>query len=1097
MVSRFRGRPAGRVLLPTLLKLLPAPLLVVALWAPSAPAPAQTRPGLVSFQRIAIPDDVPAHLTTAAVQDRRGLLWFGTQDGLVRYDGYGYKVFRARPGDPSALGGSYVRALFVARDGRIWAGTISGGVSVFDPRTERFSQYRHRPDGAGLAHDRVESIAEDRDGMIWLATDDGVDRLDPRSGGITHFRHDAQDPSSLASNQVRALLVDRAGRLWAGSVDGLQLWRDGRWLRVASEPGAPASLAGQHITRLMEDTRGRIWIGTSKHGAAMLDPARLPPAGKAPASDWLVRWRPSDKADALDLGPSVLSHYWVYAMAEAANGEIWVATFGNGIDVIDPQSLAVIDRLRHDAGSTNSIGASRIGALLSDRAGTMWTGSWGGGIAHHHPSTRAFVKIRHSAINPDTPGHPGIVRAMQSADGKLWLGTNGEGVDVLDAEGHVVARHRPRRGDPGALADGSITCLAQDAQGGMWIATLDGTLHHLPAGARAFHRFGEAQGLPGGPIRAMAFGPDGALWVGAQKGLGRIAPGGAKALVYRHVPGDERTLSGREVESLAFTRDGTLWVGTENGVNAFDTAQGTAVRVRSEPHRADGLPDNWVPDLMVDRQGRLWLATQSGVAILSGWDGRQARFDVVSRRIGLPAQPAESLIEDAQGMVWLNGRTRIDPATWQFHTYGPADGADFRTRYIASRALTRGGELLFGSPEGLLIVRPGLLRGQREPLRVVATALSVAGRDVPGAAELAQLQLQAPQRSLRVEFAAPGAGAPDQVRYRYQLDGYDGDWAEVGARQRVAAYTGLPPGDYTLRIQAAAADTPWPAAGEGWKLAVTVAPAFYQTIEFRALVWLAAVLGVYGLFRLRLRQLRRRAARLEQTVAERTAALESAYRDIEEASLTDPLTGLRNRRFLEQSFQADLDLITRRHAGGDPPPNSDLLLFMLDLDHFKSVNDQYGHAAGDAVLVQAAAVLRQCMRGSDYVVRWGGEEFLLLARFVDRSQGAAMAEKIRAAVAGHPFALPDGTVLRKTVSIGYAACPAVPGRMDGMELDTLQRLADTALYAAKRSWRDAWVGVSLRSGMRDGAVAHFLADPAANAAQWRIEASRSDGMRWG
>ncbi|WP_195763889.1 ligand-binding sensor domain-containing diguanylate cyclase [Pseudoduganella rivuli] len=1079
-------------------------LLAASLLAVHPHAAAQTRPGLVSFQRIAIPDDVPAHLTTAAVQDQRGMLWFGTQDGLVRYDGYSYKVFRARPGDPAALGGSYIRSLFVARDGRIWAGTISGGVSVFDPRSERFTQYRHQQNDSGLAHDRVESIAEDRAGMMWLATDDGLDRLDPGSGAITHFRHDALDMSTLASNQVRSVLADREGRLWVGGQDGLQLWQDGRWLRVASEPGAPGSLAGQHITRLMQDARGRIWIGTHKHGAAMLDPARLPQTVAEgvtlpPARELLVRWLPSDKPDSLSLGASSLSHYWVYSMAQAANGEIWIGTFGNGIDVIDPVSLKVVDRLRHDAGNTSSIGASRIGALLSDRSGTMWTGSWGGGIAQHHPATRAFVKIRHSAINPDTPGHPGIVRALESADGKLWLGTNGEGVDVLDADGHVVARHRARTADPGALADGSITCLAQDAQGGMWIATLDGTLHHLPAGATGFRRYGETQGLPGGPIRAMAFGPDGALWVGAQKGLGRIAPGG-KATVYRHVEGDERTLSGREVESLAFTKDGTLWVGTENGVNAFDTAQGTAVRIRRDANRADSLPDNWVPDLMVDRQGRLWLATQSGVAILNTWNGSEARFDVVSRRIGLPAQPAESLLEDAQGMVWLNGRTRIDPATWQFQTYGPADGADFRTRYIASRSMTRSGDLLFGSPEGLLIVRPALLRQRGEPLRVVAAALSVAGRDVPGAGELAQLALQAPQRSLRVEFAAQGAGAPDQVRYRYRLEGYDADWAEVDARQRVAAYTGLPPGEYTLRVQAAAGDMPWAATGAApgeWQLNVTVAPAFYQTIQFRALMWLLGALSVFGLFRLRLRQLRRRAAWLERTVAERTAALETAYRDIEQASLTDPLTGLRNRRFLEQSFQADLDLVARRHAGGDPGPGSDLLLFMLDLDHFKSVNDQYGHAAGDAVLVQAAAVLRQCMRGSDYIVRWGGEEFLLLARFVDRAQGPAMAEKIRTAIAGHPFVLPDGAVLHKTVSIGYAACPPVPGRMDDVTLDSLQQLADTALYAAKRSWRDAWVGVSLDAGMQEGAVRRFLADPAANASEWRVEASRPDGMQWG
>ncbi|WP_170305876.1 ligand-binding sensor domain-containing diguanylate cyclase [Pseudoduganella ginsengisoli] len=1092
MTSPFRARPRRR----SLLSLLLAALLFTA----PTHACAQTRPGLVSFQRLAIPDDIPAHLTTAMAQDQHGLLWFGTQDGLVRFDGYSYKVYRARPGDDHALGGSYVRALLVARDGRLWVGTASGGVSVFDPRTERFTQYRHSQDGAGLSHDRVEGIAEDRDGMMWLATFDGVDRLDPATGKVTHFRHDALDAGSLASNEVRSVLADREGRLWVGSHDGLQLWQDGRWLRVASTPGAQGSLAGQHVVRLFQDSQGRIWIGTDSDGAAMLDPARLPEVADAvqpPAADLLVRWQPADKRDPLQLDPSKLSYRWVYSFAQTASGEIWVATFGNGIDVIDPKTLKVVDRLRHDAGNTNSIGAGRIGALLADRAGSMWAGSWGGGVARHDPQSRAFLKIRHSAINPDTPAHPGVVRAMQTSDGKLWLGTNGEGVDVLDQDGHVVARHRPRRNDPAALADGAVTCLAQDAGGGMWVATLDGTLHRLRAGAKGFERYSEAQGLPGGPIRAMVFGPDGALWAGSSKGLARMTLGAAadgKITAYRHVAEDPATLSGREVESLAFTPDGTLWAGTENGVNAFNPQTGTAVRIRRDPQRSDSLPDNWVPDLMVDRHGKLWLATQSGVALLASWDGKQAHFDVLARRTALAPQPAESLIEDAQGMVWLNGRTRIDPATWTFHTFGPADGADFRTRYIASRAMTRQGDLLFGTPEGLLVVRPALLDPRHAAVPVVATSLSVAGKPVPGGAELASLVLTPAQRGLRLEFASPDYRAADHVRYRYQLDGYDADWVEVDARQRVAAYTGLPPGEYRLRVQASGADGWQP--GE-WKLGVTVQPAFYQTVHFRVLMWLLGAATVFGLFRLRLRQLRRRAERLELMVAERTAALETAYRDIEQASLTDPLTGLRNRRFLEQAFQADLDLVARRHANGSPPPDSDLLLFMLDLDHFKSVNDRYGHAAGDAVLVQAAGVLRQCMRGSDHIVRWGGEEFLLLARLVDRSQGPAMAEKIRAAIANHPFVLPDGTVLHKTVSIGYAACPAVPGQMGGMNLDSLQQLADTALYAAKRSWRDAWVGVSLETMGREGAVRRFLADPAANASEWHVESSRSDGMQWG
>jgi len=1016
--------------------------LFACLLAAGAIASAQQRPGVVSFQRIAMPDQVPAHLGTAMVQDAQGLLWIGTQDGLVRYDGYGYKVFRPHAGDAGSLGGSYVRALYPARDGRLWVGTFSGGLSVFDPRTERFTQFRHDPRRTdSLASDRVDSIAEMADGTMWLATDDGLSVFDPASGRFRHYRHVEGDSGSLASNQLRAVLFDREGRLWVAGEAGVQRWLgDGRF----SPPAGPAN-----AIRLFQDSQGRIWIGSSRAGAAVLDPA-------------------SGGVRTL----AGLDHFWIYSIAEPVPGEIWLGTFGKGIDVVDSASLAVLDHLQYDSASAASIGNDRIGALLVDRSGLAWVATWGGGVALHDPAARAFLKLRHSPSNPQGPSHPAIVRALEAADGRLWLGTNGNGVDVFDAGGKLVAGFRPDAKRRDALADGAVTCLAQGPDGSMWIATLDGTLHRQRPGQQGFQRFGSAQGLPGGPIRSMVFDADGALWTGAQQGMARIGKDGA-VRAWRHQADDPDSLSGREVEALAFTPDGTLWVGTNDGVNAFNTRTGKATRIYRDPARADSLPDNWVPDLMVDKDGQLWLATQSGAAILRSFDGKMAHFDVLATRLKLPPHPPESLLQDAQGQVWLGSRVRIDPLTWRWRSFDRADGNEFRTLYYASRERMRNGDLLFGSPEGLLRVRPQLLRNWVYQPSVTATALSIDGVEQPGAGVIAERTLAPGQRDLRLEFAAPDFSAPELQQYRYRLDGYDAGWVNVDARQRVAAYSHLPPGSYQLRVQASNRAGQW--SPQEWTLALQVQPTFYQTWWFRAAMWVLGAVGVAFLFRLRLHALRRRGERLERLVAERTAELEAASRRLEQASLTDPLTGLHNRRYLEQTIQADFDLAARRHRSMPPEPHSDLVLFMLDLDHFKRVNDEYGHAAGDAVLQQSADLLRACMRSSDHIVRWGGEEFLLVARFIDRHDAPALAEKIRLAVAAHEFHIPGGQVLRKTVSIGFAAFPGMPGRPSALTPESLQRLADAALYAAKHTWRDAWVGVQARSG--EGGLSRFLADP--------------------
>jgi diguanylate cyclase (GGDEF)-like protein len=230
------------------------------------------------------------------------------------------------------------------------------------------------------------------------------------------------------------------------------------------------------------------------------------------------------------------------------------------------------------------------------------------------------------------------------------------------------------------------------------------------------------------------------------------------------------------------------------------------------------------------------------------------------------------------------------------------------------------------------------------------------------------------------------------------------------------------------------------------RLPVEVLSAFYETQWFRALLALAFLALMYGAYRLRVRHLRARERELALLVAMRTRELETAYAQIEEASLTDPLTGLRNRRYLEQTIGADLDVSSR---GG---VERDMVILMVDLDHFKSVNDRHGHAAGDAVLVQLARLLQRTFRTSDHVVRWGGEEFLIVARFVDGARATELAEKLRAAVESHEFVLPDGAVLRKTCSIGVAVWPFTPAVTWEHAVD----LADAALYEAKRGGRNAW-----------------------------------------
>jgi diguanylate cyclase (GGDEF)-like protein len=946
--------------------------LAVVLFVVAAAAQAQSRPGLVNFRRIGVPEDVPAHLCSAFAQDARGYLWIGTQGGLVRYDGYRFRTWTSDPANAATIGGSYVRALLAARDGTIWAGFFSGGVSSLDPVTGRITRY---------AADRVEGLAEDAQGRIWIAANDGLLRLD-------HGRLER-----VTSEQTRGLLIDRRGNVWTGTRAGLQR----NFQQVA--------LDGEYVTKIYEDARGRIWIGTAEHGAAVLDPAT-----------GALRAFP----------PGELSHFWVYGFAETEN-EIWIATFGGGIDVVDAESLQIVDRLRHDATLDSTIPADRIGAILRDRSGVIWAGTWGEGIARHDPSTRAFRALRYSPAIRDGLTHPSAVRALETSDGRIWVGTNGNGVDILDGE--------LRRVDHiGNLADGAVTCIAQASNHDVWVATLDGTLQRMSTGTR----FTKADGLPGGPIRTIAFTSDGAVWVGSAFGMARIDPDTKQVTAY-----DRGPFSANAVEAIAVAPDGTLWIGTERGLDHLDPASG---RVE---HIERGLPDKWVPDLTFDRKGRLWVGTHGGAVVLDGRTpcaptGRGAQrapacFVNVAAKIHQKPFPAEELVEDASGKMWIGPHLRVDADTWTAETFGPADGSVFVNIFIASRDRTRDGRLLFGSPQGLLVVDPAKIRPWTFAPNVVSTSGVTSLRLLPG------------HRTFRLEFAALDLTAPERLAYRYTLEGYDSGWTLADASERSLVYASLPAGSYTLRVAATNRDGVW--SPRELRIPVVVPPAFYETLPFRIALVLAAAALIYLVYRLRVRQLRARSAALERVVAERTEELRVAYARIEEASLTDALTGLRNRRYLEQTIRADLAIAARTEG-------EDLIFLLVDLDHFKSVNDTYGHEAGDAVLVQIAEILRANFRTSDAIVRWGGEEFLVVVRFVDRARGGELAEKLRAAVEAHRFALPDGRTIARTCSIGVAAWPFSRSEPEAMSWHEVVGVADAALYAVKESGRNGWRAIA-------------------------------------
>lgn len=1013
----------------------------------------------ISFQHLTQEQGLPNAIATAMAEDGQGFLWVGTLGGLARWDGYHFKVYKADAQRPGALPDNYVQSLHGDAKGRLWVGTSAAGLLRHDPATDRFVAIPVGGAG-GLSHVSVRQIADDGASGLWVVTDGGLDHLDPDSGRIEHASA-AGGWAEGAGAQVWSVLRDRRGQLWIGSAAGL-FRRPAAGAPLQAVPLAPGRAVQPQA--LAQDSAGQIWVGSLHEGVFVLGHE-----GDAPAIDVREAGVP-DKDD-------LLFNNQIASLLEVQAGEMWVATLGQGAVAVDIESRDT-RRIRHVPAWPVSLADNALRTLYRDRAGLVWVAS-NRGLSRYDPRQGGVLTRLGASAGVDEALDSRFISAeiswiLPMPGGRLWLATHKSGIDILDATGARTGALRPDASRPeAALPPDIVLGMARVADGGVFIATKRG-LYRTDVDGRRLRRVNLAGRDPAASTWALLADGD-TLWIGGQfDGLWRLdLASGRAAPVAPAAPG----LTDQRIMVLARGAAGELWVGTRNGLNRLDPLSGATVQYPAGPTLARGLSAGFVTALMLDAEGRLWVGSYGGGIDVLPAPGRGDSILRVGTARGLPDGTVNALLQDLQGQVWAstdNGLARIDPVRMTAHALRRAEGVVFPTYWTGAAARTERGELLFGGAGGMTVVLPEKLQTWNYRPQVLVVDVQIAGSSVPLASGSgALLDVPADGNSLAVEFASSDFSAPERNRYAYKLEGYDSGWVAADAARRLAAYTNLPPGDYKLRLRASNRDGQW---GEReLALPVTVRPAWHQTWWFR--VALALTLGLLVLLTVaaRTRLLRHRQLELEHRVRERTVELRAMHHALEEksaqlqlSSVTDPLTGLHNRRFLSEHIEQDLAAGLRRSqetlAAGGQPLDTDNVFLLLDIDAFKRINDRHGHASGDAVLVQFGARLRSVLRESDYLVRWGGEEFLAVARDTDRLRAEELAERMRAVITATPFALDDGGEIAVSCSIGFACVPFELERPQARSWQQVVNLADLGLYAAKRSGRNAWVGVHTAVG---------------------------------
>lgn len=979
----------------------------------------------VGFQNLSTVNGLSNNTVMALAQDATGFIWIGTLGGLDRFDGYATRSFDHDPHDPGSLPNGFVRALQPTADGGMWLGTHTAGVAYYDPRTDRFTSLGAGPDGLG--HVQVYALTPDGHGGVWVATVAGLDRVgrDMKVGERVR-----PGDRGFPAGYVFSVFLDSKGTLWAGTegavarrAAGAQEWQV---LRGMDDDSIYALSTGNWS--FYEDPEGMIWIGTNGGGMIAVAPGEN-----------VARSHPRLTGRDTPLGRAT-----VRGIVEERPGVLWISLFGGGVAEYDIGQ----DRMRLYRADPNVPGALKgnfTRGILKDRGGVVWVAT-NMGVAWHDSVPSGVANI---ALG-QTRGFSGrdAWSLWTAPDGGLWLGQDDGGLDRLDLNtGHITPFGRGSA--PGALAGTPVYAIQGTDNGDIWVGSAGMARLRPLAGDRTPQPV-PLLGTQGRDVTTLSAGAH-HLWIGTYYGLVRQSLSDGQATLFTADPDRPDSLSNNEVWAILPRPDGSAWVGTANGLNLM-SPDGTFRRFHRQPDQPDSLPHDYVAALTLDRRGRLWIGTVGGgVALMREPEtpGDAPSFRTVSRQHGMPSNTVASLSLGSDGRIWAstdNGLAAIDPDDFSVARLEPGAAHNVSSYLPDSATSLPDGGLVFGGTNGITLVQPSRIRAHAY-LDALAVTRVLAGGQPVNASRLnlaeggSTVHLPPGNRRLTVEFALLDFAVTATVRYAYRLDGFDTDWAEPEGERRVAAYTNLPPGQYTLRLRALS-----PAGDVVAERAVGVGVPYlwyeWAWVRFLGVVLaLAAGAGVVMMLeRARIEKLSAATRELEAKVAERTASLQEANARLAEQVTRDPLTGIYNRRAfmerLDQEWSAAL-----RH--GQP-----FCVLMLDLDHFKEVNDTYGHLVGDTVLREVAHRAQGVLRGADLLARYGGEEFVVLTSHTDAAAAQVAAERIRIAVGGTPVML-DGVTIQVTVSIGVAQ--ADPDR----ETQTsLFNRTDSALYAAKAAGRN-------------------------------------------
>jgi signal transduction histidine kinase/ligand-binding sensor domain-containing protein/DNA-binding response OmpR family regulator len=827
-------------------------------------------------QYLTVEEGLSHNWVRSIIKDSQGFMWFGTFNGLNRYDGKNFKIYRVNTGNN--LSDNFIESLAEDQDGNIWVGTFSGGLNLFNRQTEQFTTFRNDPaNSTSISGNKIYAIFADKQKRLWIGTDAGLDLFDYQTKTFKHYQHTKDNEFSISGGLVSTIFQDHSGRLWVGTNKGLNIFDPDKnqFKKYFQSDTDKNSLSHNYVKSIFEDKYGNMWIGTWGGGLNLFD--------REAQTFEHFQFNPNQ--------PDGLNNNGIMWLGGDQEGDIYIGTEGGGLNIFNVQTRKFTHYVP-SLGNPNGIKSNSIHTLFyDDESGILWLGSYNEGVNFFSRWKKPFV---HYTARENGLSDNHITCIAEDNDGNLWVGTDGGGVNFINERSGVYRYYTHEEKNDKSLSSDAVLSILCDSKNNIWIGTFNGGLDLLNRSTNSFTHYrykpNDPNELGGEHVSAIYEDKRGNIWVGTFTGGLHLFRNG-KFTLYKNDPANPNSILDNFIIGIYEDKKGGLLIQTGKGLEVFDYRTQSFERFNKAFNMNFDVPIA----VLEDHHGNLWLGSQEMGLFKITRPGNKVRL--YTDKDGLPSNSVSGILEDNTGNLWistLKGLCRFDNATNntdesnQFHVYSVEDGLQGTEFKAGAFCKKKNGSLVFGGQNGFNVFDPLAIKDNPFIPPVKITGFKVFNKDVnfgetellkKPISELESLTLTHRESVFTIEFSALNYMLSQKNQYAYMLEGFDKEWNFVG-NQSNATYTNLDAGDYTFKVKAANNDGVWNQTGTA--IRITVLPPWWSSVWFRLLLFTLVVGGAISFYKYRTYQLKRGKKELEHQVRLRTSALQEASTIIEE-----------------------------------------------------------------------------------------------------------------------------------------------------------------------------------------------------------------------